>query len=540
MVWGLLPIDSLRGAQKYYIFSAGTYRVGRKDCDVVVQTDTSISRVHAEIIVDEMVSWDPSRTESVDFHSNVRIVDRSKYGTSINKESGAEGSRMRKDQEVVLKHGDLVTFGTGNATFRLSFVPIITFLHGRRPSRVDPSLQAIMISIGAYTTRKWSHDCTHALVDESSPVTLELIEAVLARKQIVSRDWFKVLAEQNIRTEIPSCAPYVPNLSLDGTDVKSVDAELRESCLVGYTFILGSAHKYKFGEKLNSLLEVSGAKFLQVEEYCSNSQTLGDGDDKQLVLVVPTKSMMEFNHLRELSSLPKVTDLKLVAAILSGRLEAAVIEPPSFIVSSSHSTDETIVADSDVEIDTATSDRVIAGPPQHDIKYEDEDKNDERWKYKEDATSLEDRENNVNLSGESDKEKVFQPKDKDAQVIERKDKIDDSIADRHENSEIIFSQDLIVRSMKTPAPVRSDTKEVNFKCFRKRETVSGNSFKDLIPFSKDPYKESDYGSNESSEYIREERKRKQMEAIAEDLFNNEKARKRASAGTSIHALLASR
>lgn len=35
------------------------------------------------------------------------------------------------------------------------------------------------------------------------------------------------------------------------------------------------------------------------------------------------------------------------------------------------------------------------------------------------------------------------------------------------------------------------------------------------------FRESDYGSNES-EYMREEKKRKQLEAIAEDLFNNEK------------------
>lgn len=35
-------------------------------------------------------------------------------------------------------------------------------------------------------------------------------------------------------------------------------------------------------------------------------------------------------------------------------------------------------------------------------------------------------------------------------------------------------------------------------------------------------RESDYESNKSIEYMREEKKRKQMEAVAEDLFNNEK------------------
>nr|CAD1836228.1 unnamed protein product [Ananas comosus var. bracteatus] len=526
MVWCLIPIDSLRGAQRYYIFSAGTYKVGRKDCDVIVQTDTSISRVHAEIVVEKMVSRDPSHTVSADFPSHVYIVDRSKYGTSINKESGNDGSRINKDQQVVLKDGTL-----------FSFIPLVTFV--QKFVRIDPSLQAIMSSIGVYTTRKWSDECTHVLVDESSPLTPELIEAVLAKKQIVSGDWFKVLAEQNIRTEMPSCASYVPNLTLDGTAVKAVEANLRESCLVGYTFILGSSRKYKFGEKLHSLLELAGAKFLQVDEYCSNSQTSAGGENNQIVLVVPAKSIMEFDHSRELSSLSKVTDLKLIAAILSGRLDSAVIEPPAFIVSSSHSTDETVVADSDVEIDTATSDQAaVAVKSQNEIKPKcDEKCSKEILKDEGDATKLE-GENNANLSADSDK--VLKPRDEDARIMERRDKGDDSIADRHENCDILFSQDLIVRTIQMPAPVRSTETEVNFKRFRKRETVSGNSFRDLIPFSKDPYKESDDESNKSIEYMREEKKRKQMEAVAEDLFNNEKARKRAGAGTSIHSLLASR
>lgn len=60
-----------------------------------------------------------------------------------------------------------------------------------------------------------------------------------------------------------------------------------------------------------------------------NLQTSAGGENNQIVLVVPAKSIMEFDHSRELSSLSKVTDLKLIAAILSGRLDSAVIEPPA-------------------------------------------------------------------------------------------------------------------------------------------------------------------------------------------------------------------
>ncbi|KAG1355221.1 putative Nijmegen breakage syndrome 1 protein [Cocos nucifera] len=265
----------------------------------------------------------------------------------------------------------------------------------------------------------------------------------------------------------------------------------------------------------------------------------------------------------------RVAEVRLVAAILSGHLESSIIEPPAFIISSSHSTDETMVADSDVEIDTATSDRAaaIANLPdtlryEHDeiVKesedrdvrnyedtlknvnyslYEHEEKNPTASEDREETRDRDDRNNRTNYSVLSpDKSNTSGPKFENVGVMKRVDKSEEAVADRHENSDIIYSQDLIVKNIGTLIPVRSTTKKVvNFKCFRKRNTMSGNSFRNLIPFSKDPYLESGCGSNESSEYMREEKKRKQMEAIAEDLFNNEKARKRATAGTSLQALL---
>jgi nijmegen breakage syndrome protein 1 len=98
-------------------------------------------------------------------------------------------------------------------------------------------------NIGAYATRKWSDECTHVLVDESCSLTPELLDAVLAKKQIVLGDWFKVMAEKNIHTEMPSSTQYIPKLTLDGMEIQVVEIKLIESCLAGYTFILGSSEK---------------------------------------------------------------------------------------------------------------------------------------------------------------------------------------------------------------------------------------------------------------------------------------------------------
>lgn len=506
--------------------------MGRKGCDIIVQTDTSISRNHADVIIDKMASVDQSS-------SCVRVVDKSKYGTFISKGSGSK-VQLVKNKDAVLNEGDSVTFGTSNATFRLCNVPLSIFIHTSKDTQLDPSLQAICSSIGALSSYDWNRECTHVLVEDSSSITIDLIEAVLAKKSIVLVDWFKVLGEKSIRAEFPSCIPYTPTLTLEGTSIRIVDPTVRDRCLEGFTFVLGSSCKYRFREKFQSLLEVVGAKFINAEDFCSDSQTSADGESN-FVLVVPQESPNELRRFQELSSLPRITDLKLAAAILSGSLDSSNMEQPSIMVSSSHSTDETIVADSDVEMDTATSNTVTAAAkPQDAIKCEDEDQVAKKSEDKGITKHQEGNKSTDYLNSSSDNIKTPCPKDEGVAPLKKLDKCGESLADRHENSDIIFSQNLIVRDVTPPVPARSTTKNgVNFKRFRKANTVSGNSFRDLIPFSKDPYKESDYGSTES-ESLKAEKRRKQLEAIADDLFNNEKARKRAAGGASIQSFFTRR
>ena len=70
-----------------------------------------------EIAIEKIVAWDPHSGAPAS-PSYVRVVDRSKYGTFVNKVHGTQGSRLHKDEDVMLTDGDTLTFGTGNATFR--------------------------------------------------------------------------------------------------------------------------------------------------------------------------------------------------------------------------------------------------------------------------------------------------------------------------------------------------------------------------------------------------------------------------------------
>uniref|UniRef100_A0ACD5TP58 Uncharacterized protein n=1 Tax=Avena sativa TaxID=4498 RepID=A0ACD5TP58_AVESA len=577
MVWALTPVGTARGAKKYYISAAGTYTVGRKGCDII-QTDTSMSRVHAEITVEKMVAWDPQSGAPAS-PSCVSLVDRSKYGTFVNKVLGTQGSRLRKDEDVMLNDGDTLTFGTSSTTFTLSFVPIVVFFHGKKSARIDRSLQAVMTSIGAYVTRKWNDACSHVLVDESSPLTPELLDAIVTKKTIILGNWFKAIAEKNIHAEIPSYTQYIPNLTLDGMDIKMVENTLMENCIAGHTFILGASEKYKFGEKIQALLELAGAKYLNIEEFCADSEHSGAGENDQQILLIPAKSPLEFSKIRPLFPLAKITDVKLFAAILSGRLEAAAIEPPTFIVASSETTDETIVADSDVEIDTAISDHTVtASKSEHHIQHISDDKAEGKVTSGVNAANLGEKDVKINIHTDVEKDEISESMEEDVQVIEKtaipgfnagdedvqiintvlKDdnldtgrektcaavfvnKVlkDENLGTSGEDTcHVIFSQNLIVKRVVRPArAVSTKTGGINFKRFKKRETVSGNSFRALIPFAREPYRESDHEKGTLTDFMREEKRRKQMESIAEDLFNNQKSKKKAAAGSSIHTLL---
>lgn len=81
-------------------------------CDIIITKDKGVSRVHAEIFVD--VQTQPSISSC-----KVLIRDCSKYGTFINKNLGSmEKVHQFPNKETTLRDGDLISFGTGNATYR--------------------------------------------------------------------------------------------------------------------------------------------------------------------------------------------------------------------------------------------------------------------------------------------------------------------------------------------------------------------------------------------------------------------------------------
>lgn len=567
MVWGLFPVDPLPGEEKYYFFNKGTYRVGRKGCDIIINKDKGVSRIHAEILIDEMASIDNPQNQYSDLASKVRIRDCSKYGTFINKNMGSkEKVHEFPNKETFLKDGDLVSFGTGTATYRFSFVPIVFLNRCLETLEVHKSLQAKILSIGACVTQNWSIKCTHVLVDDLSPLNEDLVDAIVAKKPFVLRNWVELIAGKNVCTEIPSCSLYLPSLMLDGVSLKVVDPQSRENCLQGYTFLLESRNKYKLKDRLQTLLEVGGGNVVSVEDFCDDSQGLDKGT-RQIAYVIPCGSNSSSSCARRTSSIPSVNERDLISSVLCGHLDPSVMVSPPILVASSCSTDETVVADSDVEAETATS--VHVSTAVHSIEPSENDSKLMKDVHKIESNEHKSREGTVICKTESDSRSdnaIIRVNSCENREREEERPGNSSTVKSSEGSDftrlrgkgdikrkyekvegaecgvadVIYSQDLIVRDSNLPASICSsrDAGVINFKRFRKMNTPSGNSFNSLIPFSKYPYKESDYGTEEIAESLKEEKKRKQMEAIAEDLFNYEKGRRKGTGGGSLRELFA--
>ncbi|KAK1361878.1 nijmegen breakage syndrome 1 protein [Heracleum sosnowskyi] len=549
MVWGLFPAEPLSGENRYYIFSKGTYKVGRKGCDVIINKDKGVSRVHAEIVVDAMIALDTQRNASR-LATKVRIRDCSKYGTFINKDLVSKKKVHEfPSRETTLQDGDLVSFGTGNATYRFSFVPFKFSVCCSVPFQ---TLQDKISLIGASAIRNWSMECTHVLLDDITLFNVDVVDAIVGKKPLVCHKWVEFIAELNICTEIPCCSSHAPTLKVEDLSVKFADSVSRENCLRGYTFLLESALKYQLKDRLNDLLEVSGAKVIAVEAfYQSNQGSEGEGNER-IALVTPAGSGDGSESFRHLSSLLRVNEIHLIRATLSGQLDPSILVLPPVVITSSCSTDETVVADSDEEIETAASipnsvalDTTKIEESESKRKANDfivmSDQGDEGHISDTNIESLhnESMEDIITNHGNERVETSGQmacSEDRFCSKVTRGMKDEDT-----KNSDIIYSQDLVIKDLKLPAKGLSSRNNtvINFKRFRKMEMQSGNSFYNLIPFAKNPYKDSDYGNEEVAESIKEEKRRKQMEAVADDLFNNEKGKKRGTAG-SLHGLFTRR
>ncbi|TRZ00069.1 hypothetical protein DNTS_025733 [Danionella cerebrum] len=169
-MWKLQTTES--GGEWINLVVGQSYVVGRKNCEILLTNDQSISRVHATLTVTEKA---------------VVLKDSSKYGTFINDEKLETGCQRN------LQTGDKITFGVFQSKYCLKKECIVVC-----SSCVDnegkASLSQDVASLGGRVVSSWTLDCTH-LVMPTVKVTIKTICALLCARPIVKPEFFSVFSK---------------------------------------------------------------------------------------------------------------------------------------------------------------------------------------------------------------------------------------------------------------------------------------------------------------------------------------------------------
>lgn len=241
-MWILKPLQS-EGVINYLLPSKN-YVVGRKNCEILLQNDQSISRAHAELTASEQ---------------GLTLKDNSKYGTFVNEQ------RLPSDTAHILKPGDQVTFGVFHSKFSVSREEVVV-CSSCLDSDGKAALTRALLFLGGRLVNTWTQDCTH-LVMPSVKVTIKTICALLCCCPIVRPEFFtelsKALQERRPAPQVESFIPEIDEPTLRNVEVDMRRRPERKSLFTGKTFLFLGSKQLK---RLSSAVSFGGGRSQLLEE----------------------------------------------------------------------------------------------------------------------------------------------------------------------------------------------------------------------------------------------------------------------------------
>uniref|UniRef100_A0A8W4FLU8 Nibrin n=1 Tax=Sus scrofa TaxID=9823 RepID=A0A8W4FLU8_PIG len=235
-MWKLIPAAA-SARDPYRLLTGVEYIVGRKNCDILIEDDQSISRNHAILTANFSIT-NLSQTDEIPI---LTIKDNSKYGTFVNEE------KMRTDFSQTLKTGDRVTFGVFKSKFRVEYEPLVAC-----SSCLDVSgktaLSQTILQLGGLTMNNWTEECTH-LVMVSVKVTIKTICALICGRPIVKPEYFteflKAVQSKKHPPEIERFYPPVDEPAIVSKNIDLSGRQERRQIFKGKTFVFLNAKQHK-------------------------------------------------------------------------------------------------------------------------------------------------------------------------------------------------------------------------------------------------------------------------------------------------------
>lgn len=231
--------------RKFIVLPGKDYVLGRRDCDIVIENDQSVSRKHAILTV----AHPEANVANVNKPASITLRDVSKFGTFVN--------NKKFKGEKVLQSGDEVRFGTPKSVHRVVYEPfVITTSCVSGPAKNE--VRSLVASIGGHVTNDWRKDCG-VLVMKTLTVTIKVVCALVSQKPIVTVDYLRDLHKhlKGEAAEKPKPEKYLPPVMerLVHPDVSFHPAAQRASVFLGMSFYFLSEKQF---QKMSLVVELGG------------------------------------------------------------------------------------------------------------------------------------------------------------------------------------------------------------------------------------------------------------------------------------------
>ncbi|XDV40199.1 hypothetical protein PO909_009326 [Leuciscus waleckii] len=352
-MWKLQTTEA--GGECVVLLPGQEYVVGRKNCEILLSNDQSISRVHANLTVTEQA---------------VTLKDSSKYGTFIN------GEKLETGSTKTLQTGDKITFGVFQSKFSLEKECIVV-CSSCLDNEGKASLSQDVHSIGGRLVNSWTLECTH-LVMPTVKVTIKTICALLCCRSIVKPEFFSAFSKAvQQKLPLPKAERFRPPIdepSLAKEDVDLSARPERKSLFKGKTFLFFNSKQMK---RLSLAVSCGGGVFRLLDEGSlpvslleSSSTCVVDMISGNSQAVIPPNSKKWMDSVAQIlnrNGLRFITESEIGLAAIHVNNQT-YCNPCSSIQSESVKV-KSVIATATLSQNTAVDETALAAPSQNITAY---------------------------------------------------------------------------------------------------------------------------------------------------------------------------
>ncbi|XP_022080338.1 nibrin-like [Acanthaster planci] len=242
--------------ESYYLLEGQNYSIGRKDCQILILNDSSVSRKHATLTV----THSDANLSKPEVKPVLTLIDSSKFGSLRN------GSKVAIGSNTNLEDGDRIVFGAMNSNqWRVTYEPLVVAFSSL-PSADKKALKSLTRKLGGHVVPEWSKECTHLVMTQLT-VTIKVIGALVTCRPVVTPEYLRRMEEAaSNHTQMPDPTdfqPVVAETAIKEDDVCFQANPDRRTLFQGKTAIFLAQKQFK---QLGHTVRLAGGKVLLIEE----------------------------------------------------------------------------------------------------------------------------------------------------------------------------------------------------------------------------------------------------------------------------------